>query len=85
MHPSERGAGFRQLVVIERRAGALCQGHAPIDPTTGCEYQMAARTWRSAAKDIMTVEQYHKLRNHLEDKYTRVRLLAAKFAEEVIK
>jgi hypothetical protein len=37
-----------------------------------------------AAKDIMTVEQYHKLRNHLEDKYTCVRLPAAKFAEEVI-
>jgi ABC-type glycerol-3-phosphate transport system substrate-binding protein len=38
-----------------------------------------------AAKDIMTVEQYHKLRNHLEDKYTKVRIPAAKFAEEVIK
>jgi hypothetical protein len=38
-----------------------------------------------AAKDIMTVEQYHKLRNHLEDKYTKVRIPAAKCAEEVIK
>jgi iron(III) transport system substrate-binding protein len=38
-----------------------------------------------AAKDFMTVEQYHKLRNHLEDKYTKVRIPAAKFAEEVIK
>jgi len=35
-----------------------------------------------AAKDIMTVEQHHKLRNHLEDKYTRARWPAAKFAEE---
>lgn len=25
-----------------------------------------------AAKDVMTVEEYHKVRNHLEDKYTRV-------------
>jgi ABC-type Fe3+ transport system substrate-binding protein len=38
-----------------------------------------------AAKDVLTLEQYHKLRNHLEDKYTKVRIPAAKFAEEVIK
>jgi len=37
-----------------------------------------------AAKDVMTVEQYHKIRNHLEDKYTKVRIPAAKFAEEVL-
>jgi ABC-type Fe3+ transport system substrate-binding protein len=38
-----------------------------------------------AAKDVMTVEEYHKVRNHLEDKYKRVRIPAAKFAEEVLK
>jgi iron(III) transport system substrate-binding protein len=38
-----------------------------------------------AAKDVLTLEQYHKLRNHLEDKYTKVRIPGAKFAEEVIK
>ena len=38
-----------------------------------------------AAKDNMSVEQYHKARNHLEDKYTRVRIPAGKFAEEVLK
>jgi iron(III) transport system substrate-binding protein len=38
-----------------------------------------------AAKDVLTVEQYHKVRNHLEDKYTKVRIPAAKFAEEVLK
>jgi iron(III) transport system substrate-binding protein len=38
-----------------------------------------------AAKDNMTVEQYHKARNHLEDKYTRVRIPAGKFAEEILK
>jgi ABC-type Fe3+ transport system substrate-binding protein len=38
-----------------------------------------------AAKDNMTVDQYHKARNHLEDKYTRVRIPAGKFAEEIIK
>ncbi len=37
-----------------------------------------------AAKDVMTVAQYHKVRNHLEDKYTKVRIPAAKFAEEVL-
>ena len=38
-----------------------------------------------AAKDNMTVDQYHKARNHLEDKYTRVRIPAGKFAEEILK
>ena len=38
-----------------------------------------------AAKDVMTVEEYHKVRNHLEDKYTRVRLPSAKFAEQILK
>ena len=38
-----------------------------------------------AAKDVMTVEEYHKVRNHLEDKYIRVRLPAAKFAEQILK
>ena len=38
-----------------------------------------------AAKDVLTVEEYHKVRNHLEDKYTRVRLPAAKFAEQILK
>jgi ABC-type Fe3+ transport system substrate-binding protein len=38
-----------------------------------------------AAKDVLTVEEYHKVRNHLEDKYTRVRIPAAKFAEQILK
>jgi iron(III) transport system substrate-binding protein len=38
-----------------------------------------------AAKDVLTVEEYHRVRNHLEDKYTRVRLPAAKFAEQILK
>ena len=46
---------------------------------------MAARTGVRAAKDNMTVDQYHKARNHLEDKYTRVRIPAGKFAEEILK
>ena len=38
-----------------------------------------------AAKDVLTVEEYHRVRNHLEDKYTRVRRPAAKFAEQILK
>jgi len=38
-----------------------------------------------AAKDVMTVDEYHRVRNHLEDKYTRVRLPSARFAEQILK
>ncbi|MGH7773171.1 MAG: hypothetical protein ACREQA_13170, partial [Candidatus Binatia bacterium] len=38
-----------------------------------------------AAKDVLTVEEYHKVRNHLEDKYTQVRVPSAKFAEQILK
>jgi iron(III) transport system substrate-binding protein len=37
------------------------------------------------AKDVLTVPEYHRLRNHLEDKYTKVRVPAAKFAETILK
>ena len=38
-----------------------------------------------AAKDGLTLEDYHRVRNHLEDKYTKVRVPAGKFAETVLK
>jgi ABC-type Fe3+ transport system substrate-binding protein len=38
-----------------------------------------------AAKDVLTVEEYHRVRNHLEDKYTTVRAPAGKFAEQILK
>jgi iron(III) transport system substrate-binding protein len=38
-----------------------------------------------AAKDSLTVEEYNRLRNHLEDKYVKVRLPAAEFAEQILK
>jgi iron(III) transport system substrate-binding protein len=44
-----------------------------------------ASVGREAAKDAMTIEDYHKLRNHLEDKYKGVRVPAAKFAEKILK
>jgi ABC-type Fe3+ transport system substrate-binding protein len=38
----------------------------------------------SAAKDALTVQEYHRVRNHLEDKYTNVRVPAGKFAETIL-
>ena len=38
----------------------------------------------SAAKDALTVQEYHRVRNHLEDKYTSVRVPAGKFAETIL-
>jgi ABC-type Fe3+ transport system substrate-binding protein len=37
------------------------------------------------AKDALTVQEYHRVRNHLEDKYTKVRVPAGKFAETILK
>lgn len=39
----------------------------------------------TAAKDGLTVAEYHRVRNHLEDKYTNVRVPAGKFAETILK
>jgi ABC-type Fe3+ transport system substrate-binding protein len=38
-----------------------------------------------AAKDTITLQEYHRVRNHLEDKYTKVRVPAGKFAETILK
>jgi iron(III) transport system substrate-binding protein len=38
-----------------------------------------------AAKDTLTVEEYNRVRNHLEDKYTKVRAPSGKFAEQILK
>jgi len=37
-----------------------------------------------AAKDVMTIAEYNRVRNHLEDKVINVRRPAAKFAEKVL-
>ena len=39
----------------------------------------------NAVKDTITIEEYHRLRNHLEDKYLKVRLPSGKFAEMILK
>lgn len=38
-----------------------------------------------AAKDFITLEEYYRVRNHLEDKCVRIRQPAAKFAEKILK
>ena len=38
-----------------------------------------------AAKDSITVQEYHRVRNHLEDKYTKVRVPSGKFAETILR
>jgi ABC-type Fe3+ transport system substrate-binding protein len=38
----------------------------------------------SAAKDALTLQEYNRVRNHLEDKYTNVRVPAGKFAETIL-
>ena len=38
-----------------------------------------------AAKDSITLQEYHRVRNHLEDKYTKVRVPSGKFAETILK
>ena len=37
------------------------------------------------AKEFLTVEEYHRVRNHLEDKVMNVRWPSAKFAETILK
>jgi len=39
----------------------------------------------TAAKDVLSVQDYHRLRNHLEDKYTKVLVPAGRFAESILK
>ena len=38
----------------------------------------------NAVKDTISVQEYHRVRNHLEDKYTKVRLPSGKFAEKIL-
>jgi iron(III) transport system substrate-binding protein len=38
-----------------------------------------------AAKDVMSLEEYHRVRNHLEDKVINVRRPAAEFAKKILK
>lgn len=38
-----------------------------------------------AAKDFLTLDEYYRVRNHLEDKCVRIREPAAKFAEKILK
>lgn len=37
-----------------------------------------------AAEDALTIQEYHRVRNHLEDKYTNGRVPPGKFAESIL-
>lgn len=52
-----------------------------LDVDTGWLMEFGVR----AAKDFLTLEEYHRVRNHLEDNYIKVRIPAAKFAEEILR
>jgi len=69
---------------LKRAFGALCESHAPVDLPSRCQTKWLQEHGVRAAKDVLTIEQYHKARNHLEDKYKRVRIPAAEFAEKVL-
>ncbi len=44
-----------------------------------------SKVGKRAAKDSLTVDEYNKARNHLEDKVKSVRYPAAKFARKIVK
>jgi ABC-type Fe3+ transport system substrate-binding protein len=62
-------------------AKVMKQGTRRLDVDTKWMSQVGV----DAAKDVMTLTEYHRLRNHLEDKVINVRRPAAKFAEVVLK
>lgn len=59
----------------------MAQATRRVDVDTKWMVKVGAR----AAKDVMSVEDYHRLRNHLEDQFLKVRLPAMKFAETILK
>jgi ABC-type Fe3+ transport system substrate-binding protein len=61
-------------------AKVMKQGTRRLDVDTKWMSQVGV----DAAKDVMTLEEYHRVRNHLEDKVINVRRPAAKFAEKVL-
>jgi iron(III) transport system substrate-binding protein len=62
-------------------AKVMKQGTRRLDVDTKWMRQIGV----DAAKDVMTLAEYHRLRNHLEDKVINVRRPAAKFAELILR
>ncbi len=67
------------------REGQVIYGKALGQATRRLDVDTKSLSGIQAAKDVMTVEEYHRLRNHLEDKYLNVRVPAAKFADQILK
>jgi iron(III) transport system substrate-binding protein len=61
-------------------AKVMKQGTRRLDVDTKWMSQIGV----DAAKDVMTLADYHRLRNHLEDKVIKVRRPAADFAEKIL-
>jgi len=61
-------------------AKVMKQGTRRLDVDTKWMSQIGV----DAAKDVMTLADYHRLRNHLEDKVIKVRRPAAEFAEKIL-
>ena len=61
-------------------AKVMKQGTRRLDVDTKWMSQIGV----DAAKDVMTLTDYHRLRNHLEDKVIKVRRPAAEFAEKIL-
>src|SRR5262249_28969148 len=62
-------------------AKVMKQGTRRLDVDTKWMKQVGV----DAAKDVMTIADYHRVRNHLEDKVINVRRPAAKFAELILR
>lgn len=67
------------------REGQVIYGKALGQATRRLDVDTKSMGEVQAAKDVMTVEDYHRFRNHLEDKYFSVRVPAAKFADQILK
>ena len=61
-------------------AKVMKQGTRRLDVDTKWMSQIGV----DAAKDVMTLTDYHRLRNHLEDKVIKVRRPADEFAEKIL-
>ena len=68
------------------KEGQELYGRTMLHPTRRLDVETTwmAKEGTEAAKDFLTVQEYHKLRNHLEDKFVAIRLPSQKFAEKIL-
>jgi hypothetical protein len=61
------------------------QDHRERHPRLDVDTKWLKQIGVTAAKDALTLSDYHRLRNHLEDKYMKVRVPAGEFAATILK